>query len=117
MRRVRSRRVLEARELLLLIVESAVVAVFEWVRFEPLVDVEDLVGVEGEIEVLLVTREMIEVKIACVGGRGKEALINIETIANGRVSNRERSVVEELCTSSRICWNRSSAGCSDCLEA
>lgn len=55
MRRVRSRRVLEACELLLLVVESAVVAVFEWVGFEPLVDVEDLVGVEGEIEVLLVT--------------------------------------------------------------
>lgn len=100
-----------------MVVESAGFSVFKWVGLEPLVDVEDLVGVEGEIEMLLVTREMIDVKIACVGGRGKEALIDIEIIANGRFSHRERSVAEELCTSSRSCWNRSSAGCSDCVEA
>lgn len=101
---------------LLLVVESAV-AVVEWVGLEPLVDVELLVDVKGDIEMLLVTREMIEVKIACVGGRGEEALIDIEIIANGRFSHRERSVVEELYASNRSCWNMSSAGCSDCIEA
>lgn len=101
---------------LLLVVECAV-AVVEWVRLEPLVDVEVLVDVKGDIEMLLVTREMIEVKITCVGGRGEEALIDIEIIANGRVSHRERSVVEELYASNRSCWNMSSAGCSDCVEA
>lgn len=101
---------------LLLVVECAI-AVVEWVRLEPLVDVELLVDVKGDIEMLLVTREMIEVKIACVGGRGEEALIDIEIIANGRVSHRERSVVEELYASNRSCWNMSSAGCSDCVEA
>lgn len=101
---------------LLLVVESAV-AVVEWVGLEPLVDVEVLVDVKGDIEMLLVTREMIEVKIACVGGRGEEALIDIEIIASGRFSHRERSVVEELYASNRSCWNMSSAGCSDCVEA
>lgn len=100
---------------LLLVVESAVAV--EWVGLEPLVDVELLVDVKGDIEMLLVTREMIEVKIACVGGRGEEALIDIEIIANGRVSHRERSVVEELYDSNRSCWNMISAGCSDCVEA
>lgn len=106
MRRVRSRRVLE-RELLL-VVECAVAVV---VGLEPVVDVK------GGIEIELVTREMIEVKIACVGGRGEEALIDIEIIASGRFSHRERSVVEELYASNRSCWNMSSAGCSDCVEA
>lgn len=114
MRRVRSRRVLELE--LLLVVECAV-AVFEWVGLEPLLDVEVLVDAKGGIEMELVTREMIEVKIACVGGRGEEALIDIEIIANGRVSHRERSVVEELYASNRSCWSMSSAGCSDCVEA
>lgn len=101
---------------LLLVVESAI-AVVEWVGLEPLVDVELLADVKGDIEMLLVTREMIEVKIACVGGRGEEALIDIEIIASGRFSHRERSVVEELYASNRSCWNMSSAGCSDCVEA